>query len=69
MGKIEDKTGRYRVESEVTDTHCGFDFESFLWGWDCPQPATKVIIEGAVFHYAHLCEEHIVLTMWRLVNG
>lgn len=50
---------KYRIESEVVSTHCGFDFSSFARiGFDCLAPATMVIIEGADFHFAHLCEEH-----------
>jgi len=59
---------RYRVEEEATGGTCGFDYESFLWGFWCPQLAVKVIIEGSDFHFAHLCEEHTVYTMNRLVK-
>lgn len=59
---------RYRVEEEENSMNCGFDFESFLWGRDCPEKATKVIIEGADFHFAHLCDEHTEYTMNRLAD-
>lgn len=49
---------QFRVEDEETSMDCGFDFESFYAGFNCEKEATKVIIEGTNFHYAHLCEEH-----------
>lgn len=48
----------YRVRPEKTDTHCGFDYESFYEGFNCKNKTTKVIIEDNDFHFAHLCDEH-----------
>lgn len=48
------------VRDEDTDTHCGFDFETFAIGFDCPDLATKVLIDTSDdnFHWAHLCPPH-----------
>jgi hypothetical protein len=48
----------YRVEDEPNDMPCGFDYESFIDGFWCETIATKVVIEGRDFHFAHLCELH-----------
>jgi len=65
---ISDPTGRYRVEDEVTGEYCGYDFESFVFGSLCEEPATVVIIQGADHHYAHLCAPHMAFTMVHLVE-
>lgn len=56
----------YRIEDEVTDMPCGFDYESFINGFDCDNPATKVIVEDADFHFAHLCNDHVVVVLGQL---
>ena len=58
----------YRVEDEDASGQCGFDYESFIDGYYCKDPAMKVIIEDEDFHFAHLCEEHTVIVMKLLTD-
>jgi hypothetical protein len=51
------------IEDEPdNDMPCGFDFESFTIGFDCPVRADKVLVDtDDNFHWAHLCYEHALL--------
>ena len=49
------------------DMPCGFDFEGFTFGYDCQEPATKVLVDTSDndFHWAHLCPKHAQAEMER----
>lgn len=50
---------KYHLEDEDNDMTCGFDFESFIGGFDCQNLATKIVVEDKDdFHFAHLCITH-----------
>jgi hypothetical protein len=65
-------THSLRIEAEDTGQPCGFDYESFNTGFDCPDPATKAVVEEVDgeedFHVAHLCEEHAKKVMDELTS-
>jgi hypothetical protein len=60
------ETSTYKIADESTGQHCGYDYQSFSEGFDCPKPAVKVVMEHVEaegeapedFHVAHLCEKH-----------
>ncbi len=49
---------KYRVEPTDSDMECGFDYTSFIGGYECPAHTENTIIEGDDFHFAHLCQRH-----------